>query len=100
VANRIELRGRLATPPSLRVTPAGTPVLSLVVDCGDRAGELQIPVVIAGEPARALASRLSQGLAVRAWGSLRPTPARKAQARRALESRSLPTKSRSLMRAI
>jgi primosomal replication protein N len=76
VANRIELCGRLANPPSLRMTPAGTAVLSLVVDCGDKAGELRMPVVMAGEPARELASRLSQGVAVRARGSLRPTRAR------------------------
>jgi primosomal replication protein N len=66
------LCGRLANPPSLRVTPAGTAVLSLVVDCGDKAGELRMPVVMAGEPARELAPQLSQGLAVRACGSLRP----------------------------
>jgi primosomal replication protein N len=77
VANRIELCGRLATTPSLRVTPAGTPVLSLVVVCGDKAEELRISVVIAGESARELAPRLRQGLAVRARGSLRSTHARK-----------------------
>jgi primosomal replication protein N len=76
VANRIELCGRLANPPSLRVTPAGTAVLSLVVDCGERAGELRMPVMMAGERVRELASRLSQGLAVRACGSLRPILAR------------------------
>jgi primosomal replication protein N len=68
--------GRLTHPPSLRVTPAGTAVLSLVVDCGEKAGELLMPVVMAGAPARALAARLSQGLAVRACGSLRPLHAR------------------------
>ena len=67
------MRGRLVIPPSLRVTPAGTSVLSLVVDCGDRAGDLRIPVMFAGETARALTSRLSQGLAVRVSGSVRPT---------------------------
>ncbi len=76
MANRIELCGRLANPPSLRVTPAGTAVLSLVVDCGDRAGALRMPIVMAGEPARELARRLSAGLAVRASGALRATPAR------------------------
>ena len=76
VANRIELCGRLANPPSLRVTPAGTAVLNLVVDCGEQAGELRMPVVMAGESARKLAPRLSQGLVVRASGSLRPTHAR------------------------
>jgi primosomal replication protein N len=76
VANRIELCGRLANPPSLRVTPAGTAVLSLVVDCGDHAGALRMPIVMAGEPARELAARLSAGLTVRATGALRATPAR------------------------
>jgi hypothetical protein len=60
----------------LRVTPAGTAVLSMVVDCGEKAGELLMPVVMAGEPARALAVRLSRGLAVRASDSLRSTRAR------------------------
>lgn len=76
MANRIELSGRLANPPMLRVTPAGTAVLSLVVDCGDQAGALRMPIVMAGEPARDLAPRLSAGLAVRASGALRATPAR------------------------
>jgi primosomal replication protein N len=72
VATRIELCGRLANPPSVRVTPAGTAVLCLVVDCGEKAGELRMPVMMAGERVRELASRLSRGLAVRACGSLRP----------------------------
>jgi len=76
VANRIELCGRLANPPSLRVTPAGTAVLSLVVDCGDQTGVLRIPIVMAGESARELAPRLSTGLTVRASGALRATPVR------------------------
>jgi primosomal replication protein N len=76
VANRIELCGHLLDTPSLRVTPAGTSVLSLVVDCGAKAGELRMPVVIAGESARALAHRLSTGSMVRARGSLRPVPSR------------------------
>ena len=58
------------------MTPAGTAVLCLVVDCGEKAGDLRMPVVMAGEPARELASRLSQGLAVRACGSLRSTHTR------------------------
>ena len=58
------------------MTPAGTPVLSLVVDCGEKPGELLMPVVMAGEAARALASRLSQGLEVRACGSIRPAHSR------------------------
>ena len=59
--------------PTLRVTPAGTAVLSLVVDCGAKAGELLMPVVMTGEAARAIAARLRQGVEVRAYGSLRQT---------------------------
>jgi primosomal replication protein N len=76
VAIRIELCGRLVHAPSLRVTPAGTAVLSVVVDCGAQVGELLMPVVMAGESARALAGHLSQGLKVRACGSLRPSAVR------------------------
>ncbi len=49
-------------------------MLSVVVDCGEKAGELLMPVVMAGEPARVTAARLSQGLAVSARGALRPAP--------------------------
>ena len=59
MANRVELCGRLANPPALRVTPAGTPVLRLVVDCGATAGEL------------ALAQSLKAGAQIRACGTLR-----------------------------
>ncbi|HEX3408752.1 MAG TPA: single-stranded DNA-binding protein [Candidatus Binataceae bacterium] len=72
MANRIELSGRLATAPSMRVTPAGTAVMSIVVDCGERAGEMRMPIVLAGEHARELTTRLKAGLSVRARGSLRP----------------------------
>jgi primosomal replication protein N len=53
------------------MTPAGTTVLSLVVDCGTKAGELLMPVVMTGEPARALALRLKSGVEVQIHGSLR-----------------------------
>lgn len=72
MANRIELSGRLATAPSLRVTPAGTPVMSIVVDCGEQPGEMRMPVVLTGEHARELTTRLKAGFTVRARGSLRP----------------------------
>jgi len=72
VANRIELCGRLANPPALSVTPAGTPVLRLVVDCGATAGELLLAVVMTGEPARALAQSLKAGAEIRARGALHP----------------------------
>ncbi len=63
-------------PPSLRVTPAGTAVLSLVVDCGTNAGELMMPVVMTGESVRAIASRLKNGVEVQIRGSLRPMQSR------------------------
>jgi primosomal replication protein N len=63
-------------PPTLRMTPAGTTVLSLVVDCGTKAGELLMPVVMTGEPARALALRLKSGVEVQIHGSLRPLQSR------------------------
>jgi primosomal replication protein N len=62
--------------PALRVTPAGVAVLSLVVDCGTRAGALLIPVVTTGEPARAIALRLKSGVEVQIQGSLRPLQSR------------------------
>ena len=58
------------------MTPAGTMVLSLVVDCGTKAGELLMPVVMTGEPARALALRLKSGVEVQIHGSLRPLQSR------------------------
>jgi hypothetical protein len=58
VANRIELLGRLINPPELRTTPAGTPFLRLLVDCGAADGELVLSVVMAGGGARGGAARL------------------------------------------
>jgi single-stranded DNA-binding protein len=71
VANRIELLGRLINPPELRTTPAGTPFLRLLVDCGAADGELVLSVVMAGNDARAVASQLKSGREVRATGALR-----------------------------
>jgi single-stranded DNA-binding protein len=51
-------------------------VLSLIVDCGERPGELLMPVVMAGEAVRAVASLLSQGGEVRVRGSIRPARSR------------------------
>lgn len=59
------------------MTPAGTAVLSLTVDCGAKAGELLLPVVMTGEAARELGSRLQRGAQVRASGSLHPTLSRR-----------------------
>jgi primosomal replication protein N len=71
VSNKIELEGRIIAQPELRVTPAGTPLLRLRVDCGDHPGELVMPVIISGDEARALAGQLSAGSVVRLSGVLR-----------------------------
>lgn len=53
------------------MTPAGTPVARMVVECGDRPGELPLTVVITGDNARSLASTLKTGQAVTVRGALR-----------------------------
>ena len=67
---RIELCGRLMQAPELRTTPAGTPLLRLMVDCGAPGSELALSVVMAGERARTLAVSLRPGGEVRVTGSL------------------------------
>lgn len=57
--------------PELRTTPAGTPLLRLMVECGAPGSELALSVVMAGERARTLAVSLRAGGEVRAVGSLR-----------------------------
>jgi hypothetical protein len=57
--------------PELRTTPAGTPLLRLMVDCGAPGSELTLSVVMVGERARTLAVSLRAGGEVRATGSLR-----------------------------
>ncbi|HEY1852515.1 MAG TPA: single-stranded DNA-binding protein [Candidatus Binataceae bacterium] len=76
MANRIEVSGRIASAPTLRVTPAGTAVLSMVVEAGEKAGELPMPVLMTGESARAIATRLKAGVEVRVAGALRATRSR------------------------
>jgi primosomal replication protein N len=71
VSNKIELEGRVIAAPELRVTPAGTPLLRLRVDCGERRGDLVMPVIIAGDDARALAEQLRAGSIIRLTGALR-----------------------------
>jgi primosomal replication protein N len=71
VSNRIELEGRVIAAPELRVTPAGTPLLRLRVDCGERPGELVVPVIIAGDDARTLAEQLRAGSVISLTGALR-----------------------------
>jgi primosomal replication protein N len=74
VAAKIELCGRIANLSALRVTPAGTAVLKLSVDCGAKAGELLMPVVMTGETARTIAAQLSAGVEARVHGSLQQVP--------------------------
>ena len=57
------------------MTPAGTAVLSMVVDAGEKPGELLMPVLMTGESARAIAARLKAGVEVRVAGALRATRA-------------------------
>lgn len=71
MANIIELCGRLTQAPELRTTPAGTAILRIAVECGTPEGELTMSVVMAGEPARAIAAGLAAGSEVRVIGSLR-----------------------------
>jgi single-stranded DNA-binding protein len=70
-ANRIELSGRLAADPELRTTPAGTPILRIVVDCGEPPEHLTLGCVMVGEAGREAAERLRRGSEVRVAGRLR-----------------------------
>jgi primosomal replication protein N len=47
--------------------------LSMVVEAGEKPGELLMPVLMTGESARAIATRLKAGVEVRASGTLRAT---------------------------
>ena len=80
MAARIELGGVLIAVPELRVTPAGTPILRLMVDCSDAPGELVLSVMMTGESVRAIATRLGIGSRVRVSGALRALRGRRAQA--------------------
>jgi single-stranded DNA-binding protein len=70
-SNRVELCGRLVNQPELRITPAGTAILRLSVECGGEGEELRLDVVMTGEAARDVASRLRAGAEVRVVGTLR-----------------------------
>lgn len=70
--NKVELRGQLLGDPELRITPAGTAILRFIVDCAERKGELALPVVITGEEAVRLKSRLRSGNEVTVEGTLKP----------------------------
>ena len=70
-SNRIELRGPVLGEAELRVTPAGTPVLWLVVDCGEPDARFGLPVIFTGERAPALRPQLGWGKLIKVAGSLR-----------------------------
>lgn len=76
MAIRVDLRGQLTQAPEVRITPAGTPMLRLEVDCGETGRELVMVVVMVGERARELASRLQRGREIRVTGTLRPVRGR------------------------
>ena len=76
--NRIELDGRLVGPPEVRVTPAGTPVLRLTVECGAPGEELKLGVVMVGDCALAIRALLEPGRPVRVAGRLRQLKAARA----------------------
>jgi primosomal replication protein N len=75
-ANRIELIGRLLADPELRITPAGTPVLRILVECDDAARKLALGVVMAGESCRAACAGLRRGRVVEVSGTLRLSASR------------------------
>jgi len=85
VANRIELRGKLTQAPELRITPAGTAVLRIAVECGLPESELRMNVVMTGDRARTIASELAAGCEIRATGSLRATMVRSGLPRSSIE---------------
>jgi primosomal replication protein N len=69
--NRIELDGLIVSKPDVRVTPAGTPVMRLKVDCGSSDEGLTLGVVITGEQVTSLKHRLAPGRPVKVSGRLR-----------------------------
>jgi single-stranded DNA-binding protein len=69
--NRIELDGRLVSQLEIRVTPAGTPVLRAMVECGASGEDLTLRVVMTGGPALAAKALLEVGRPVRVIGRLR-----------------------------
>jgi primosomal replication protein N len=69
--NRIELDGLVAGRPEYRVSPAGTPYLRMLVDCGGVGEEFKLPVLLTGDAATALKALLEPGRPVRVAGRLR-----------------------------
>jgi primosomal replication protein N len=69
--NRIEIDGCLNGQPELRVTPAGTPVLRLMVESGEPGERLKLAVVMTGKRAAAVMERLVPGQPIKVAGYLR-----------------------------
>jgi len=69
--NRIELDGRIVNQPEIRVTPAGTPVIRFIVDCGLPGEELRLGVAMTGDSALAAKEILRAGRQVKVSGRLR-----------------------------
>jgi single-stranded DNA-binding protein len=68
---RIELDGRIVSSLEYRVTPRGTAVLRMTVDCSAAGEDLKLAVVMLGEPANALKASLAPGQTVKVCGRLR-----------------------------
>src|SRR5438309_7647994 len=71
MAIRVELCGRLIKAPEVRITPAGTPMVRLAVDCGDIGAEFMMDIVMTGDAVHEVTRRLKAGVMVQAIGSLR-----------------------------
>ncbi len=69
--NRIELEGRLLDQPEVRLTPAGTPVLSFTAECGAPGEELRLRIVMTGEPALVAKELLEPGRQLKVIGRMR-----------------------------
>jgi primosomal replication protein N len=69
--NRIELEGRLLDQPEVRITPAGTPVLRFMVECGAPGEELKLGIVMTGESGLAAKPLLEPGRQVKVIGRMR-----------------------------
>ena len=69
--NRIEVWGEILDPPDFRITPAGTAILRVRIDCGERAGELVLPIVMMGADAESARESIRKGARAHAQGSLK-----------------------------